>query len=309
MTFAPFRILAASFKRFNADKCFTSAIVVSYFALLCCVPLLALFFYVSIKVLGNPEIALRSLNIFTDEFFARNDPSFFTKLQGISGSVTSLGVFGLLGSFIAGSFLFSNLIAAINNIFRTRYHRSFLYNRLMEYLVMFIIGLVLLFSLAITAVWTALGRAIQQSDLVLTYVRPDAVRLVNNFFIQYLIPYLLTLFVFFILFKFIPETKVHTRAALLPAAITALFYEIFKRGFAFYVVHFSAIGIVLNKLLQGTLTSIIFFLLWISTSLVIMLWGAELAAAINEWLDAKAAPPAAAAVAANGSQPPAAKPV
>ncbi len=293
MTFAPFRILVASFKRFNTDKCFTSAIVISYFALLCLVPLLALFFYASIKVLGSPEIALRSLNVFTDEFFARNDPSFFTKLQAISGSVTSLGLFGLLGSFIAGSFLFSNLIAAINTIFRTRYHRSFIYNRLMEYLVMFIIGVVLLFSLAITAVWTALGRAIQQSDIVLTYLNPEAVRLVNSFFIQYVIPYLLTFLVFFILYKFIPETKVHTRAALVPAAVTALIYEVFKRIFAFYVIHFSAVGIVLNKLLAGTLTSIIFFLLWISTSLVFLLWGAELAAAINEWLDAKAAPPAA----------------
>ncbi len=306
MSFAPFRILAASLKRFNADKCFTSAIVISYFALLCCVPLLALFFYVSIKVLGSPEIALRSLNIFTDEFFARNDPSFFTKLQGISGSVSNLGLFGLLGSFISGSFLFSNLIAAINGIFKTRYHRSFIYNRLMEYLVMFIIGVVMLFSLAITAVWTAMGRAFQQSDLAVTYLNPDAVRLVNNFFIQYLIPYLLTLLVFFIMFKFIPETKVHTRAALIPAAITALLYEVFKRIFAFYVVHFSAIGIVLNKLLQGTLTSIIFFLLWISTSLVIMLWGVELAAIINEKLEAKLAP--AVVPPANGPLAPAAKP-
>jgi membrane protein len=302
MTFTPFRILAASVKRFYADKCFTSSIVISYFALLCCVPLLALFFYVSIKVLGSPEIVLRSLNIFTDEFFVRNDPSFFTKLQGISGSVTNLGLFGLLGSFIAGSFLFSNLIAAINNIFRTSYHRSFIYNRLMEYLVMFFIGVVMLFSLAITAVWTALGRLIQQSDIVLKYLNPDAVRLVNNFFLQYVIPYLLTFLVFFILYKFIPETKVHTRAALVPAAITALIYEVFKRIFAFYVIHFSAVGIVLNKLLAGTLTSIIFFLLWISTSLVLMLWGVELAAAINEWLDSKAVPPAAAPAAPAGRE-------
>jgi YihY family inner membrane protein len=149
----------------------------------------------------------------------------------------------------------------------------------------------MLFSLAITAVWTALGRSIQQSDIVLSYFNPEAVRLVNNFFIQYLIPYFLTFLVFFVLYKFIPETKVHTRAAALPAAITALLYEVFKRIFAFYVVHFSAIGVVLNKLLQGTLTSIIFFLLWISTSLVMLLWGAELAALINEKLDAVVAPP------------------
>jgi membrane protein len=288
MTLSPFKILAASFKRFNDDKCWTSAIVISYFALLCCVPLLALFFYGSTKILGNTEIALRSLNIFTDEFFARSDPGFFTRLQALSGTVTNLGLFGLLGSLISASFLFSNLIAAINIIFKTRYHRSFFYNRLMEYLVMFIVGIVMLFSLAITAVWTALGRSIQESAIVRSYLNPDLVRLVNNVFIQYVIPYFLTFLVFFIIYKYIPERSVHTRAAALPAAVAALLYEIFKRMFAFYVVHFSAIGIVLNKLLQGTLTSIIFFLLWISFSLVIMLWGAELGAILNEILDAAA---------------------
>jgi membrane protein len=290
MTLSPFKILAASFKRFNDDKCWTSAIVISYFALLCTVPLLALFFYASTKVLGNTEIALRSLNIFTDEFFARSDPGFFTRLQALSGTVANLGLFGLLGSLISASFLFSSLIAAINVIFKTKYHRSFFYNRLMEYLIMFIVGIVMLFSLAITAVWTALGRSIQESAIVRSYFNPDVVRLANNVFIQYVIPYFLTFLVFFIIYKYIAERSVHTRAAALPAAVAALLYEIFKRMFAFYVVHFSAIGVVLNKLLQGTLTSIIFFLLWISFSLVIMLWGAELAAVINEKLDAAVSP-------------------
>jgi membrane protein len=282
MTSTPFKVLAASFRRFNADKCWTSAIVISYFALLSCVPIIALFFYASTKILGNTEIALRSLNIFTDEFFARMDPMFFKRLQALSGQVTNLGVFGLLGSLIAGSFLFSNLIAAINTIFRTRFHRSFFYNRIMEYAAMFIIGMVMLVSLSITALWTALGRSIQESRLVLAYINPSAIDLINNFFIQYAVPYALTFLVFFILYKFIPEVAVHTRAAALPAAVSALLYEIFKRLFAFYVVHFSAIGVVLNKVLQGTLTSIIFFLIWISFSLVIMLWGAELAAVLNE---------------------------
>jgi membrane protein len=303
MTFTTFRLLAASFKRFYDDKCFTSSIVISYFALLCCVPLIALFFYVSAKLLGSTEIALRSLNIFTDAFFARSDPSFFKHLQGLSEGVTDLGIFGLLGSLIAASFLFSSLISAVNVIFRTRYHRSFFYNRLMEYVVMFITGIIMFFSTAITAVMTTLDRAAQQSDIVRSYFNPGAVRLVNNFFIQYVIPYFLMFLVFFILYKFIPERSVHTRAAAVPAAVAALLYEVFKRIFAFYVVHFSAIGIVLNKLLQGTLTSIIFFLLWISSSMVIVLWGAELAAVINEKLDAALPPPTPA------PQAPAAKPI
>jgi len=282
------QILTASFKRFNGDKCWTSAIVISYFALLCSVPLIALFFTVAARFLGDTELALRSLNIFTDEFFARLDPGFFKRLGDLSGAVGELGLFGIVGSLVSASFLFSSLIAAINQIFRTKYYKSFFYNRLMEFLLMFVVGIFMLFSLAMTAVWTAIGRILQESELVRANINPEALAVINNVFLKYLIPYVLTFLMFFILYKFIPEIKVHSRTALIPAAVAALLFEFFKRLFAFYVVHFSAIGIVLNKLLQGTLTSIIFFLLWISASMLILLWGAELAAVLNEEYDIKA---------------------
>jgi uncharacterized BrkB/YihY/UPF0761 family membrane protein len=69
--------------------------------------------------------------------------------------------------------------------------------------------------------------------------------------------------------------------------IGALLWEAFTRVFAFYVAHFSAIGIVLSRLLAGTFTSLIFFLLWVSLSLMIFLWGAELAAVLNERIHEK----------------------
>ncbi len=280
MTIAGLKIIPQSFRRFNHDRCWTSAIVISYFTLLCCVPLVALFAFISAKILGNTEIAFRSMNIFTDEFFARLDPAFFERLQGLSDSVDKLGLFGLLGSLVAGSFLFSNLIHTLNHIFRARYHKSFFYNRLIEYLIMFVMGLIMFFSLALTAVWEGLERSIEESWLV--FINPRAIALVNNFFIQYLIPYALTILVFFLLYKLIPEIHVHTKSAVAAACIAAFFYEVFKRFFAFYVAHISAVGIVISKILQGTLTSIIFFLLWISASLIIMLWGAEFAALLNE---------------------------
>ncbi|MGZ5487975.1 MAG: YihY/virulence factor BrkB family protein [Candidatus Aminicenantales bacterium] len=296
-------LVTASFKRFNGDKCWTSAIVISYFGLLCSVPLIALFFTIAGRFLGNTEMALRSLNIFTDEFFAKLDPSFFKGLGDLSSPGLQLGLFGVIGSLVSASFLFSTLITTINQIFRTKYHRSFFYNRLIEFLMMAVVGIFMLFSLAMTAVWTAFGQSLQKSELVRATVNPEALAIINNVFLIYLIPYALTFLMFFILYKFIPEVKVHTRAGIIPAAVAALLFEVFKRAFAFYVVHFSAIGIVLSKILQGTLTSVLFFLLWISSSMIILLWGAELAAVLNEKYDA------AAAAKAKKTPLPAAKPV
>ncbi len=286
---AVFVILESTFKRFNEDKCWNSAIVISYFAFLCAVPIVALFIFITSRIVGTSELALRSLNLFSDEFFAKLDPSFFDKLQQVSNNITNLGWFGLVGSLVSASFLFSNLIYSINVIFRTKYQKSFIYNRLIEYSIMFAMGIIMLISLSITAIWTAMHRTLQQSAFIADHINPRFILLFDNFLIQYIIPLALTFLVFFTLYKFIPETKVYTSIAALAAVIAAVLWEAFKRVFAYYVANLSAIGIVLSKLLQGTLTSIIFFLLWISFSLVILLWGAELAAVLNERKHAQAA--------------------
>ncbi|MGB9864230.1 MAG: YihY/virulence factor BrkB family protein [Candidatus Saccharicenans sp.] len=284
------KIIWTSFKRFNDDRCWTAAVVISYFALLCIVPLIALFAFLAVKILGSSEVFFRSLNIFTEEFFVRMDPAFFKKLQALGQNVNDLGWFGILGSLISASFLFSNLISSLNQIFRAKYHKSFFYNRLIEYVVMLVLGVVLVFSFSITAVWTALQRTLKASPVFSEFINPRVINFINNFFFQYLLPFGLTFLILFILYKFIPETRVHTRSALVGATVASVFWELFKRGFAFYVVHFSAIGLVLSRVLAGTLTSVIFFLLWISSSLLILLWGAELTAVINERIEAKAAP-------------------
>jgi membrane protein len=277
-----FDIIKTAAQRFHRDRCGNFAITISYFALMCSIPLAALFAYATTKILGSSELAVRSLDIFSEEFFAQLDPYFFERVQELSQSITNLGWFGLAGSFIAASFLFSNLIYSINFIFRANYQKSFFYNRLMEYLIMFVIGVIMMISLSITAIWTALHRTLQESAFVANNINPEIVSLINNFFVQYLLPFMLTFLVFFSLYKFIPEIKVYTKPAVIAAAIAALLIETFKRIFAFYVAHFSAIGIVLDRLMQGTLTSIIFFLLWLTFSMVILLWGAELGAVLNE---------------------------
>ena len=277
-----FSILKSTFKRFGEDRCFNFSITVSYFALLCAIPLAGLFIFITTKILGSAEIAIRSLDILSDEFFAKMDPMFFSRVQVASRNISNLGWYGLAGSFIAASFMFSNLIYGINVIFRANYQKSFFYNRLMEYLIMFVIGVIMLISLSITVIWTGLHRAIEESELFATYLNPRVMALADNFILQYLVPFTLTFLVFFILYKFIPEIRVHTKSAAIAAVVSTLLWEGFKRFFFFYVANFSAVGVVLTRLLQSTLTSIIFFLLWLSFSLVILFWGAELAAVLNE---------------------------
>ena len=61
-----FDILKTTFKRFGEDRCFNFSITVSYFALLCAIPLAGLFIFITTNILGSAEIAMRSLNILSD---------------------------------------------------------------------------------------------------------------------------------------------------------------------------------------------------------------------------------------------------
>jgi membrane protein len=277
-----FRILLTTFKRFNQDQCFTHSIKISYFALLCSIPLVALFTFLTTKLLGNSEVAFRSLDIFSEEFFVQLGPEFFEDVRALSQNITNVGWFGLAGSLIAAPLLFSNLIYAINFIFKANYQKSFFYNRLMEYLIMFIMGIIMLISLFITAIWSALQRTLKESAFIANNINPKIVSMANSFILQYLLPFALTFLFFFAIYKFIPEIKVYTKAAVISALIGALLWELFKRVFAFYVAHFTIIGIVLSRIVKGTFSSIVFFLIWLSFSLAILLWGAELAYALNE---------------------------
>ena len=285
-----FRLLGTTFRRFNDDRCFRHAVVISYFALLCAVPLLALLAFVANQFLGDVGMAAHSLHLFSQDFFARLDPTFLDRLDIVIDNATNIGWFGLVGSLVAGSFLFSSLIYAIKSIFKSPKKTSFFYNRVLEYFIMFVTGSILVLSLSITLIWTATHRAVSASAFVKENINPGVMKTIDSVFLQYLAPFALGFLVLLTLYRIIPEVKIRMRAAVIAAAVGSLLWEIFKRIFAIYVAKFSVVGVVLSQLVKGTLTSILFFLLWLTTSLVILLWCAELAVALDERMGEKAAP-------------------
>lgn len=164
------KIIGLTFKRFYEDKCPDLSFVISYWAFMGTIPLVALFAFIVAKILGSSEPAFRSLNIFSDEFFVHLDPLFFKRAQFLAKNITSLGWFGLASSIVIGSVVFSKLIYSINYIFKANAKKSFFYNRFLELLLMFAIGGLLLLSLFITATWTAIHRIIEESEIVAKYI-------------------------------------------------------------------------------------------------------------------------------------------
>lgn len=88
--------------------------------------------------------------------------------------------------------------------------------------------------------------------------------------------YLITWYLWFVVYKISPNVKVHKRAALASSFIASLIWFISKILFVYYVTY--------NKTyttLYGSFSTIMFFLIWIYLSWVIFLYGVKLCVMLN----------------------------
>src|SRR5258708_40131090 len=102
-----------------------------------------------------------------------------------------------------------------------------------------------------------------------------------------LLPLGIDTLMFGMLFRFIPQNNISWRA-LIPAAIFAgIFWELSKNLFGWYVAHLANFG-----LMYGSLGTVIGLLTWTYLTGCVISLCAEIAVAMNDWLEKR--PPAVA---------------
>ncbi len=88
-----------------------------------------------------------------------------------------------------------------------------------------------------------------------------------------LLPLLITTILFAVLYQILPNRHVPWKSAFLGAGVAALFWQITKFGFGYYLLHSQGYAI-----LYGSLSSIVILVVWMYYSMAILLLGAEIAA-------------------------------
>lgn len=86
-----------------------------------------------------------------------------------------------------------------------------------------------------------------------------------------LIPFLTTTMAFFVIYRLLPNRTVSAKSAVIGGLVAGILFEIAKRLFAYYVVHFPS-----QQAVYGAFATIPIFLLWIYLSWMIILLGAEI---------------------------------
>ena len=186
-------------------------------------------------------------------------------LQEFSVQTQSFTVMGVVSLLLTIFFLFLTIETTLNDIWRVKKGRPF-FKRILICCAIVLIGpLLILSSLSIS-------------------LHIVSISLLPNIFIPILLkiqlievlPYLIELVTFFLIFFIIPNQKVFVRYALLGALVSTILFEVSKHIFTIYILKYNSYQIIYHAL-----WTIPAFFVWIYISWLVVLIGACVTAELS----------------------------
>jgi len=236
-------------------------------------------------VTADAEDRGRVLDFFFEYFPAQLD-FLRTQLDAVRGARRQLSVVGVLALVWASLGVFGAVTSAVNEAWGVEKQRSFLKHRLVSFLMLAAAGGVVLAA----GLFLGFLRVAEASWFGHLLAEFSWLAVLQAFVFRYLAMLLLIGGVGLV-FYYVPNARTRFRDVWVGAVLTGLLWRGAGSGFSWYVSHSQTL-----QNFQGSLTTVVVFLLWIYVSAVILMYGVEFTAAharlrAHRADDAPAAPP------------------
>jgi len=254
-------------RRFRADGALDKASSLSYTSLLSLVPLLAiaLAMLAAFPVFDSVRVQLQ------DALFKNFVPEVGEQVQRYvtifvrnAGKLTAAGVVGLVFTAVT---LLVTIESSLNAIFRVVTHRSPL-SRLLVYWTAVTLGPLLVGASFSLSAWFFAAQDWAARDGLSGMIR----------IVTAALPTALLMVAFSLLYMAVPNRRVRFRDALTGGIGAGLAFALLRFGFGLYVTQARA-----YQSIYGAVAAVPIFLFWTYLSWAVILFGAELAAALPEW--------------------------
>ncbi len=253
-------------KDFSEDNGSLVAAAISFYVFLSLIPVLLLAVATVGYLLGSPERARQIVFSYMSQYSPSGGPSAQSVVESVVRGRASATGFSIIALLWSGTWVMANLETAINVAWNVREKRGFFLKRLIALSMLMMAGVLFGASFGITTAFAA----IKGLDIQLFGAAPADWSWVWKF-LEYLIPFLVTIAAFTLVYKILPNTLVRLRAALVGGVFAGILWEVAKIGLSYYVTNFTGYSI------YGSLGGIIVLLVWIYYSSVVTILGAEVA--------------------------------
>ena len=255
------RLVVRTAREMSHDDATHMAAGVAYYAILSFFPLTIGLMFVFSLVLESDTVETELFEFF-QTYLPGTADILGDNVQSVENIRGILGVLGVLGLFWTASALFGAISRAVDRAWDVHEDRPFYIAKLRHIAMSMAVGLLFLLSLGATGSLQVLSNL--ESGGVGMFEH-DYIKLVTR-----VLPFVFTLAIFLVIYKYVPNTKTHWRYIWPGALLAAIIFEVCKNLFVFYLDNFANYAKV-----YGSLGAVIAFLGWTYISSFILILGAE----------------------------------
>lgn len=257
--------IGAYLKRCQQDQISVVGGYLAYISLLSLVPLVTVMFSMlsAFPMFAEFQTNLESF-VYANVIPSRGEEiqAYISRFIGNTGSMTAIGILALV--FVA-LLLIHNIDKTLNKIWRVTTRPRLIISFSIYWMILTLGPILFGLSIGVTSYLVSLSTFADDytpgfSTLVLSVV-----------------PYVVSLAAFFILYLVVPNTKVQLKHAFWGALLATILFELSKRGFALYVTHFPT-----YQTIYGALALLPILFVWVHLSWMVVLLGAELTALLQQ---------------------------
>jgi membrane protein len=254
-------------ERFSEDRCTRAAGALSFTTLFALVPLMTVAFAMFSVFPMFQRLREMIKDFIYNNFVPAAGDVVERYLDQFIANAGRLTIWGLLFVLATAFMLMLTIEHAFNDIWHARESRKRLH-RLLAYWALLTLGPVLIgVSLTLTSQVAALP----------LFAQPAMLGGVRHLLFD-LLPVVLEVLAFVLLYTVVPSRAVRIRHALAGSLFAATLFEIAKRAFGYYVSQFTS-----YRVIYGAVATLPVFLLWIYLSWLVVLLGAVVTATLPEW--------------------------
>jgi membrane protein len=259
-----FGLLWKALKKFNEDNGFFLSSGITFNILINLIPFIMLLLALVGTYLYNDQEVLEHIRAYFRDVAPALDPKVMENLMDVMQSRRIVGILGFVGLLWFSTWVFGSLRVALNIVFRVEKSRGVLRGIGIDLVMILLAGSFLLLSMILTSLVTFLQGYQGQISVALGPTM--------QWMMKYLLPFFLTYWMFFLIYKIIPHKKIHVTSALQAALFTSMLWELAKHLFGWYVVHLAQYSIF-----YGSLSTLVIFVVWVYYSSAILVMGGEFA--------------------------------
>jgi membrane protein len=266
------------YNKFDEDHIWIQSAGIAFYIIICAIP----FSLILTSVLGlylSTEGAMNAINNFlnslvgiTPELKQKIVNVVYSGVDELASNRTLTAIIGTLGVLWTASGLFSTIRDVLNKIFKINLEVFYLWGKLKDIGMVFVVTVLFLLSFISTAIISVL-KTIDEKFFFNALFRFGFIENLASI----LLGLLFTFLMFYVVYRLVPHGSINNKVILVSSISSTILWEILKFVFTMYLVNFSNFARVYGA--YAAIVAVIFWIYYSSTTFVI---GAEIGQLYHE---------------------------